>query len=107
MNRKLIYIISWISLLLLWGIFGFGTAYPHRESNIQRTAVREKISSVSTTSPKRPAIPVTGNGQPETGIFLYYGFFGFGALTLILSLLSAANKATVPHPRPKEPEDKL
>lgn len=106
MNRKLMYTISWIGLLLLWGVFGFGTAYPHHEANIQKTTVRAKNNASSTVSSTSPVIPVTGNSQPETGLFLYYGFFGFGALTLIMSLLSAANKATVPQPPGREPQNK-
>lgn len=106
MNRRLIYIISLMGFILMGGVVGFAAVAPHSESGIQGTIPQEESSPIPAGTMVSPAIPVTGDAQPESGIFLTYGFFGVGALILIMILLSAANKATIPDLGGRKPLNK-
>ena len=81
----------------MWGVFGSMAAAPRSEPVLQTTRATESTAD--------PAIPVTGDTQPVTGILLIYGLFGLGALVLILALLNAANKSTSIHVHHQEPPD--
>lgn len=103
MNRKLIYTFSLIGFFLMWGVFGFMAAVPRTEPMMQATpGANLQVAPAATAN---AAIPITGEAQSVTGIFLVYALFALGALVLILVLLNAANKQTTPYIRRREPPD--
>lgn len=103
MNRKLIYMFSLIGFCLTWGVFGFMAAGPRSEPVLQASALSEKHNVVTPVVTPNAAIPVTAEAQP--GILFVYSLVGVAALFLILALLNAANKQTVPHVRRGDPPD--
>jgi hypothetical protein len=105
MNRKLIYMFSLIGFFLTWGVFGFMAAGPRSEPVLQASALPEKHNVVTPVVTPNAAIPVTAEAQPGMGILFIYLLAGLGALFLILVLLNAANKQTIPHVRRGKPPD--
>jgi tellurite resistance protein TehA-like permease len=105
MKRKWIYTFSLIGFFLMWGVFGFVAAAPRNVPVTQGTVVPEENPPVVPAATANAAIPVTGQTQSVTGIFLIYALFALGALILILILLNAANKRTIPDAYRKEPPD--
>jgi hypothetical protein len=105
MNGKLIYIFSLIGFFLMWEVFGFMAAGPRSGPVFQASALPEKHSVVTPVVTTNAAIPVTAEAQPGMGILFVYLLAGLGALFLILALLNAANKQTVPSVRRGEPPD--
>jgi hypothetical protein len=105
MNRKLIYTFSLIGFFLMWGVFGFVATAPRSEPVIEATVLPADDPQVVPGPTANAAIPVTGQAQSVTGIFLLYALFALGALVLVLTLLNAANKRTILDAHRQEPPD--
>lgn len=101
MNRKLIYTFTLTAFFIMWGIFGFAAATPRGESSQPALSSAETTSVVSEEADSR-MIPVTGSQQLGWRILLVYGLIGLATLSLILSLLNAANKSTALYVQRKE-----
>ena len=101
MNRKLIYIFTLIAFFIVWGVFGFAAATPRGESPQPALSSAETTSVISEQADSR-VIPVTGSQQLGWRILLVYGLIGLATLSLILSLLNAANKSTALYVHRKE-----
>jgi hypothetical protein len=102
MNRKLIYTFTLIAFFIMWGVFGFAAAAPRGESSIQPALSSAETTTVVSGEEDSTMIPVTGSQQLGWRILLVYGLIGLAALSLILSLLNAANKSTALYVQRKE-----
>jgi hypothetical protein len=101
MNRKLIYTFTLIAFFVMWGVFGFAAAAPRGESSQPALSSAETTAAVSEEADSR-MIPATGSQQLGWRILLVYGLVGLATLSLILSLLNAANKSTALYVQRKE-----
>jgi hypothetical protein len=94
MKRKLIFTLSLIGLFLMWGVFGFVAAPPRTEPVMHAAPeANPEAVPVATTN---AAIPITGEAQSVTGIFLVYALFALGRAGLDPKA-NAANKLTIPY----------
>ena len=105
MNRKSISLFSLIGFFLMWGVVGFVAGAPLSELALQAAALPEKNNVMTPVVTPTAAIPVTAEAQPGIGILFVYLLLGLGALLLILVLLNAANKQTIPSVSRREPPD--
>jgi hypothetical protein len=102
MNRKLIYTFTSIAFFMMWGVFGFAAATPRGESSIRPAFSSAETTSVVSEGADSRMIPVPGSQQLGWRILLVYGLIGLATLSLILSLLNAANKSTALYVQRKE-----
>jgi hypothetical protein len=104
MNQKMIYFFSLVGFFLMWGLFGFAAAVPRSELNLPATVLPVETTPVGPGVTEAVGIPITGESEPVwIEILGFYGLIGLAALSLILALLSFANKATAPYPNHKVP----
>jgi hypothetical protein len=113
MNRKLLYTLTLIVFVVMWGVFGFVAAAPaHAQPEFQDTVVPPTV--VVTTIVNPPAVvvtqvvPVTGTPGPNIMMLLFYGFLGLLAIVLLVALFASANRTTyVRRDGPPPPPDDL
>jgi hypothetical protein len=104
MNQKMIYFFSLIGFFLMWGLFGFAAAAPRSELELLATVPPVVNTTIVPGATETAGIAVTGESELVwIEILGFYGLIGLAALSLILALLSFANKATAPYPNHKGP----
>lgn len=124
MNRKSMYIIPLLLLLVMWGLLGFSSApvsqfqpafqdtpVPPTEAptsagvpTIVVTTVVQTVVAPGVTQ----VVPVTGNTAPNIMMLLFYGFLGLLAIVLLVALFASANRTTyVRRDGPPPPPDDL
>jgi hypothetical protein len=79
---------------------------PHKEFLAQSTFPRVADRPVATDATRPIVIPVTGNPHVRWETLLFYGLIELSVLTLILTLLDAANRSTGLYARRKQSQEK-
>jgi hypothetical protein len=107
MKRRVIYAFSLVGFFLMWGVFGFAAAMPHRAAGSPATVPPVETSIVVPEATNSVGIPITGEQEPGwTEIVVFYGLIGLTALFLVFGLLKLANKSTAPYtPHESPPTD--
>ncbi len=118
MNRKMIYTLTLIVFVVMWGVFGFVSApSAHAQPALQDTLVAPTVvttvvvTNIVTTviAPGvTQVVPVTGTAGPNVMMLLFYGFLGLLAIVLLVALFASANRTTyVRRDGPPPPPDDL
>lgn len=123
MNRKLIYPLTLIAIVVALGMFGFASvttagAYPAAQDTVVAPTIQVTVNppAVNVTQIVPPAVnvtavvPVTGSDQvgPNILTLLFYGFLGLLAIVLLVALFASANRTTyVRRDGPPPPPDDL
>jgi hypothetical protein len=125
MNRKPLYLLTLFLLIVMWGLFGFGSpAVSQFQPAFQDTAVPPTAAPTVAGAPTivvttvvnntviapgvTQVVPVTGNAAPNIMMLLFYGFLGLLAIVLLVALFASANRTTyVRRDGPPPPPDDL
>lgn len=111
MTRKMIYTLTLLTFVVLWGLFGFATAPAHAQPALQDTVVPAVTIVNTVVAPvTTQLVPVTGSDPAATNVMmlLFYGFLGLLAIVLLVALFASANRtAYVRRDGPPPPPDDL
>lgn len=110
MTRKVIYTLTLITFVLMWGVFGFAAAPVTAQPALQDTVVPVTVVSTVIVPGATQLVPVTGNDPAATNVMmlLFYGFLGLLAIVLLVALFASANKTVyVRRDGPPPPPDDL
>jgi hypothetical protein len=120
MNKRIIYAIPLLVLIVMWGLLGFAAASPaYAQPALQDTAVPTNppptvvVTTIVNTVIAPVAtqlVPVTGTNNPGPNLMmlLFYGFLGLLAIVLLVALFASANRTVyVRRDGPPPPPDDL
>jgi ABC-type dipeptide/oligopeptide/nickel transport system permease subunit len=121
MNRKLIYPLTLLAIVLAIGMFAItgvspANAGPAAQDTVVAPTIQVTVNPPPVTQIVPPAVnvtavvPVTGNDQagPNILALLFYGFLGLLAIVLLVALFASANRTTyVRRDGPPPPPDDL
>lgn len=115
MNKKMIYTLTLLAFIVMWGIFGFAAGPVHAQPALQETIIAPTVEVtpiVNTVIAPGPTqlVPVTATDNTGTTVMmlLFYGFLGLLAIVLLVALFASTNRTTIvrrdgPPPPPDVP----